>query len=119
MCVCVCVCVCGYIEMSKLSSQKSQLLYEAIESSSGYYDMVVQKGVRSRVNIPFRINSNNKPNPEEEKRFIEEAKKANLIHINGHRSVGGLRASLYNAISVKDTNVLIEFMVQFMDKSKS
>lgn len=76
--------------------------------------MPVVNGARSRVNVPFRIYSGDDPNPDLEKKFIEAAEKAKIIHIKGHRSVGGLRASLYNAITVANTQVLVDFMAKFM-----
>ena len=76
--------------------------------------MPVVNGARSRVNVPFRVCTAGTPDPEIEKKFLEEAEKAKIIHIKGHRSVGGLRASLYNAISVANTKVLIDFMMKFM-----
>jgi len=89
------------------------MLYKAIDNSNGFYNMVVQAGVRSRVNVPFRIYVNGKENPDTEAKFIKEASTANIVHIKGHRTVGGLRASLYNAVSVKDTQFLIDFMAEF------
>lgn len=104
--------------MTTASAEKSQMLYDAIDSSNGFYRMVVTNGVRSRVNVPFRIYTDNQLDPDLEKKFIAEAEKANIVHINGHRSVGGLRASLYNAVSAKDTQVLIDFMVEFIANCK-
>ena len=99
--------------MSNAAVKKCDLLYNAIDKSDGFYNMVVSNGVRSRVNIPFRINSNGKTDPELEAKFIKEASEANIVHIKGHRTVGGLRASLYNAVSVEDTMYLIDFMSKF------
>ena len=102
-----------YIAMSAAATEKSLMLYKAIDDSNGFYSMVVEAGVRSRVNVPFRIYVNGKEDPDSEARFIKEASATNIVHIKGHRTVGGLRASLYNAVSVKDTQFLIDFMEKF------
>lgn len=100
--------------MATHSATKSGLLFDAINASQGFYRIPVSIGFRSRVNIPIRVYDANGPCVDLEKKFIKEAKDAKIIHINGHRSVGGLRASLYNAVSVKDTRILIAFMTKFM-----
>ena len=100
--------------MTTLSGTKCDLLFKVINESRGFYQMPVMNGARSRVNVPFRVCSATGPDPDLEKKFIEAAEKTNIIHIKGHRSVGGLRASLYNAVSVADTKVLIDFMTKFM-----
>ncbi len=104
--------------MSDAAAQKCELLYNAIDKSDGFFSMVVSNGVRSRVNIPFRIYNNGKADPEMEAKFIKEAADANIVHIKGHRTVGGLRASLYNAVSIQDTNYLINFMSKFAKNNK-
>lgn len=100
--------------MAELCATKSGLLFDAIQVSQGFYCNPVLDGVRSRVNVPIRIFNGNSPSTELEAKFVEEAKKKNIFQIKGHRSVGGLRASLYNAVSVSDTKVLIAFMTKFM-----
>ena len=64
------------------------------------------------MNVPFRM-----PSEELEEQFVKEAKKADLIGLKGHRSVGGLRASLYNALPVDSAKALAEFMVEFQRKN--
>lgn len=100
--------------MAALSASKSGLLFDAINTSRGFYHMPVLNGSRSRVNVPFRISTNSGPSTDIEAKFVKEAEKAKIIHIQGHRSVGGFRASLYNAVSVADTKILINFMTKFM-----
>lgn len=100
--------------MTGLCATKSGLLFDAINASQGFYCNSVLTGFRSRVNVRFRICNADGPCSELEAKFVKEAEKAKIIHIRGHRSVGGLRASLYNAVSVKHTKVLIDFMTRFM-----
>jgi phosphoserine aminotransferase len=100
--------------MAKLSATKSGLLFDAIQASQGFYSHPVLNGVRSRVNVPIRISNGNSPSTELEAKFVKEAEQAKIFQVKGHRSVGGLRASLYNAVSVEDTKVFIEFMTKFM-----
>ncbi len=100
--------------MAALSAKKSGLLYDAVAASQGFYHLPVLNGARSRVNVIIRVCNSSGPITALEEKFIEEAKKAKIIHINGHRSVGGLRASLYNAVTVENTKVLVVFMKKFM-----
>ena len=67
---------------------------------------------RSIMNVPFRL-----PSEELEDQFVKDAKKADLIGLKGHRSVGGLRASIYNALSVGSTEALVGFMAEFQRKN--
>lgn len=105
---------CVIVAMAALSSEKSDLLYDFVAGSQGFYYPPVMPGARSRVNIPLRIWNSGTPNTALEEKFIAEAKKAGIIHVNGHRSVGGLRVSLYNAVTVKNTQALVAFMKAFM-----
>ena len=68
------------------------------------------------MNIPLRIVTNGQPNEQLESLFLAEAIKSNLIELKGHRAVGGIRVSLYNGITVDETNVLVEFMRTFQKK---
>ena len=99
--------------MEERSARKSGLIYEVIDSSNGFYTCPVPVAVRSRVNIPFRIRNCDE---ELEKQFLEQAKKKwNMIQLKGHRSVGGIRASLYNAVTVDEAALLADFMKEFMN----
>jgi len=108
----------GVTQMCKNSTKKSSLLYNLVFNSQGFYNCPVDEQCRSRTNIPIRIGS---PEGDEalEKKFLEEATKAGLVQLKGHRSVGGLRASLYNALTVEDTELLVAFMSKFMEQNRS
>lgn len=97
--------------MEQRSLAKSQMVYEVIDHSNGFYSCPVPSSVRSRVNIPFRIRNGDE---DLEKKFVDEAKKKNMIQLKGHRSVGGIRASLYNAVTVDEVALLIDFMKDFL-----
>ena len=88
--------------------EKAALLYAAIDTSEGFYRGWAQPESRSCMNVTFRL-----PTPALEKRFITESTKAGLIGLAGHRTVGGIRASLYNAVSIESVRVLVEFMEEF------
>lgn len=100
--------------MAAQCATKSGLLFDAINASQGFYHMPILEGSRSRVNVSFRICTTNGPDTDMEEKFIRAAENAKIIHIKGHRSVGGLRASLYNAVTLENTKVLIEFMMKFI-----
>ena len=84
--------------------EKSGILYETIDSSP-FFRSPVDANFRSKMNIVFRL-----PNDELEAKFVDEAKKQGMLGLKGHRSVGGLRASLYNALPKEDVVALAEFM---------
>ena len=98
----------------KLSEEKSKKIYAAIES--GFYTCPINPGCRSRVNIPFVINkpgNDAEANAALEKEWLAEAKKVNLCTLAGHRSVGGIRASLYNGMPMEGVDELVAFMAKF------
>jgi phosphoserine aminotransferase len=101
--------------MEQLSATKSQMVYEVIDHSDGFYYCPVPVKVRSRVNLPFRIRGGDE---NLEKLFVDQARKRNMIQLKGHRSVGGIRVSLYNAITIPEVVVLVNFMREFMVTSK-
>jgi phosphoserine aminotransferase len=101
----------GIPAMAAKCKERSELLYNYIDGSDGYYVNKVESRYRSRLNIPFRVCNNE----ELEGKFIKEAAAKNLIELKGHRSVGGCRASLYNAMPVEGVVALIEFMKEFRD----
>src|SRR5690606_41362890 len=80
-------------------------LYAAIDNSGGSYRSPVDPDCRSWMNVPFLL-----PSKELEQKFLEEAKQAGLVTLSGHRSVGGLRASIYNAMPEEGVDRLVEFM---------
>lgn len=106
----------GLKGMRDLSLKKSNLIYECIDSSNGFYVNPVEKKYRSHVTIPFRIGSGNE---ELEKQFLKEAEQVHgMIQLKGHRSVGGIRASMYNAMTVDEVSILYNFMKEFQTKNK-
>lgn len=106
----------GAEAMGERSQVKSKLVYDVIDSSDFYYSSIFPKD-RSRVNIPFRIGGS-KGNEYLEKKFLDEAHKRGMVSLKGHRSVGGIRASLFNAITVDEVEHLSNFMKEFRDKHR-
>lgn len=102
----------GLKEMERKNNAKAKLIYDAIEHCKGFYDCPVRHDVRSNMNIPFTIPAK----PELEKVFIKEAEKLGMIQLAGHRSVGGMRASVYNAMPKEGCQALADFMVEFYKK---
>jgi phosphoserine aminotransferase len=102
----------GLDAMESRNREKAKLLYGAIDAKPDFYRCPVEKTSRSVMNVVFRL-----PTPELEERFVSEAKKARMIGLKGHRSVGGIRVSLYNAVSVDWTRALVDFMADFAKKA--
>jgi phosphoserine aminotransferase len=94
--------------MAKRAQLKSSIIYDAIDSSDGYYRSPVDAAYRSKMNIVFRLGSD-----ELEKKFLAETKAAGMLGLKGHRSVGGLRASIYNSLPVEDVQTLADLMKEF------
>lgn len=108
----------GGIEgMNKLSLEKSKMIYDVIDKSNGFYTCPVDVKCRSRMNLPFRIGGL-PGNDALEKEFLQKAEKLEMMQLKGHRSVGGIRASLYNAITLGNTDVLAKFMTEFCEAKK-
>jgi len=97
----------GIKEINKVNEYKAGLLYDYIDSSSFYTNSVAKKD-RSIMNVPFVT-----PSKELDEKFVKEAKAAGLVSLKGHRLVGGMRASIYNAMPVEGVKALIEFMKKF------
>lgn len=104
----------GAASMEKLNIIKSEMIYSVIDESNGLYVCPVEKKSRSRMNIPFRIGSS-KGDSVLEKEFLEKAAALGMMSLKGHRSVGGIRASLYNAVTVDDAEKLADFMRHFKE----
>jgi phosphoserine aminotransferase len=102
----------GLPAMYAINQKKAGLVYSAIDTSGGFYRGHAVPAARSIMNVPFRL-----PSEELEDLFVKDAKKADLIGLKGHRSVGGLRASIYNALSVESTQALVQFMGEFQRKN--
>jgi len=98
----------GVEGIARRNAEKAALVYNAIDSSGGFYRGHAQPQSRSRMNVTFRL-----PSEELEKRFVKQAEAQRLIGLKGHRSVGGLRASLYNAFPVEGARTLAQFMAEF------
>jgi len=101
----------GLEQMHAINQQKAQLLYEAIDRSEGFYRGHAQPDSRSLMNATWRL-----PSEELEVQFVKEAKEAGLHELKGHRSVGGIRASMYNAMPIEGVRTLVEFMEHFRQK---
>jgi phosphoserine aminotransferase len=100
----------GVSGMQKRNEAKAQLLYDTIESSGGFYSCPVEKISRSRMNVVFRVAGGDDA---VEKKFATEAAAAGLVGTPGHRSVGGMRVSLYNAVEPAAVETLTSFMREF------
>lgn len=97
----------GMKAMAELNQRKAQKLYSYIDQS-GFYANPVEKQSRSWMNVPFTVKSEALEKP-----FLAEADKAGLLNLAGHRSVGGMRASIYNAVTEEAVDALITFMKDF------
>ncbi|ATA59012.1 MFS transporter [Geobacillus stearothermophilus] len=98
----------GVAAMEERNRQKAAVLYEAIDESGGFYKPHAEKGSRSLMNVTFTL-----PNEELTKTFLAEAKEHGFVGLGGHRSVGGCRASIYNAVPPEACEALASFMNDF------
>jgi phosphoserine aminotransferase len=94
--------------MAEINREKAALLYEAIDASVGFYRGHAAPGARSLMNVTFRLATE-----ELERAFVAEAAASGLTELKGHRSVGGIRASIYNAMPVEGVRELAAFMDAF------
>ena len=97
----------GVSEMEKLNNRKAKKLYSFIDQSD-FYDNKINKEDRSIMNIPFQLN-----NEDLNSQFLEESRDSGLLALKGHRSVGGMRASIYNAMPEEGVEALVDFMKAF------
>ena len=97
----------GLTAMAETNKKKAELLYSTIDQSDLYHNPVAPQ-CRSLMNVPFILKD-----AALDKAFLDEAKKANLLGLAGHRAVGGMRASLYNAVTIEAVEALTTFMVDF------
>ncbi len=102
----------GLPAMAERNRRKADKVYAAIDGSGGYYRGHARPESRSWMNIPFRL-----PSEELEKTFVAEATKAGLSGLKGHRSVGGIRASIYNAFPEAGVDALVGFMADFQRRN--
>ncbi|WP_071396030.1 3-phosphoserine/phosphohydroxythreonine transaminase [Bacillus tuaregi] len=98
----------GLEAIEKMNEQKAALLYNEIDNSNGFYNGHAVSDSRSTMNVTFTLNSE-----EATKSFLAQAKEAGFVGLNGHRSVGGCRASIYNAVPYENVEKLAQFMSDF------
>lgn len=98
----------GLATVEKMNKEKAAIVYNAIDDSNGFYRGHAQLDSRSLMNVTFRL-----PSEELEKKFAAEATQADLVGVKGHRSVGGMRTSIYNAMPKEGCQTLADFMKEF------
>jgi phosphoserine aminotransferase len=96
--------------MEKKNIEKAKLLYDYLDSS-GFFKNPVAKEDRSRMNIPFTL-----ANPDLDSEFLKGAEARGMVQLKGHRSVGGMRASIYNAMPLEGVERLVQYMKEFEQK---
>ncbi|MCA9554366.1 MAG: 3-phosphoserine/phosphohydroxythreonine transaminase [Myxococcales bacterium] len=101
----------GLEGMAKRNAAKAEALYAAIDASGGFYASDVEVAARSEMNVVWRL-----PSEDLDKAFVAEATAAGLVGLKGHRDVGGIRASLYNAVELAGVERLVTFMKDFKNK---
>src|SRR5690606_20067824 len=101
----------GLSGIAQKNDDKAKLLYDAIDASGGFYVGHARKEDRSVMNVPFRLSDEAL-----EKQFIQAATEAGFVGLKGHRSVGGLRASIYNALPRQAVQALVDFMAEFQQR---
>ncbi len=102
----------GLAAIEKTNFAKKERIYQMVDLHPDYFRGTVNPDSRSWMNLTFRL-----PSEELEKKFLAEAKAAKMIGLKGHRSVGGIRVSLYNAVTLKTAETLAHFMEEFMKKN--
>lgn len=103
----------GVAAMEANSQKKSQSVYKTIDDSNGFYTCPLERKYSSRMNVVFRLKSGDEAL---EKEFLKGAEAIGMLQLKGHRSVGGIRASLYNAVTLSDTETLVNYMKEFQSK---
>lgn len=98
----------GLAGVQDMNRKKAALIYDAIDNSGGFYRGCVNPDSRSDMNITFRLETE-----ELEKEFVKASEKEGFVGLKGHRSVGGLRASVYNAVPYESCKALVDFMEHF------
>lgn len=101
----------GMAAIAGLNQRKADRLYQVIDASGGFYTGFADKHCRSTMNVTYRL-----PSAELESFFLQQALQANMVGLKGHRSMGGIRASIYNAVSFEAVDGLAEFMTLFQQK---
>jgi phosphoserine aminotransferase len=101
----------GLEAMGERNTAKATLLYDAIDHSGGYYRSPVEPSARSRMNVPFTLHDSAL-----DADFLRESEAAGLLALKGHKAVGGMRASLYNAVPLEAVQALLAFMKDFANR---
>ena len=101
----------GLGSVERMNERKAGLVYECIDKSDGFYRGTADKGSRSLMNATLRLESEAL-----EDRFVDESLDAGFVGLRGHRSAGGVRISLYNAVSLETVEELLKFMNDFQSK---
>jgi len=102
----------GLEKMAEINRRKARLLYDVLEQSKGFYQAHAETASRSIMNVPFRL-----ANPALDEPFLKQAAERGLCELKGHRSVGGCRASIYNAMPIEGVQALRDFMIEFRDRN--
>ncbi|MFE8600415.1 3-phosphoserine/phosphohydroxythreonine transaminase [Archangium violaceum] len=102
----------GLARLETWNREKGELLYGALDKHAGFYHAPVERESRSYMNVVFKL-----PTPELDDRFVAEAKKAGMVGLKGYRTMGGIRASIYNAVTVDNVKALVSFMEEFVRKN--
>lgn len=105
----------GVVEIERRNTEKSKSIYDLIDNSNDFYSAPVAPSARSRMNVAMRIKGGDEAL---EKKFIAEAAEQGMMELKGHRSVGGVRVSLYNAITVEEVSILVTFMLDFQENNQ-
>jgi phosphoserine aminotransferase len=101
----------GLDKMYAINKSKAKMLYDTIDASQGFYEGHAKPQCRSLMNVSFRL-----PSEELTKEFLKQGEVNDLTALAGHRSVGGCRASIYNAMPIAGVEALRDFMIDFRDK---
>ena len=103
----------GVPAIEKINRKKAKILYDVIDNSSGFYRGHAKPASRSLMNVTFNL-----PTPELEAKCIAEGLARGMVGLKGHRSVGGMRASIYNAMPIEGIQALTEFLKEFQEKNQ-
>ena len=103
----------GVSAIEKINRKKAKMLYDAFDKSDGFYKGHAKADSRSLMNVTFNL-----PTPELEAKCVAEALEKGLVGLKGHRSIGGMRASIYNAMPIEGVQALTDFMKEFHEKNQ-
>ena len=103
----------GVTAVEKINRKKAQILYDVIDKSNGFYKGHATPDSRSLMNVTFNL-----PTPELEAQCVQEGLQQGLVGLKGHRSIGGMRASIYNAMPLEGVQALAEFLQKFKEQNQ-